>query len=589
LAGFFIEILSKGRRLKMRWLNNLKVGKKLTLLIVCSLIGLLAVGTTGYYFLLASSKSIDSMYNERLLSSEWLNESRVHARAITADIYRLMVATDKNENDSLIKDIDTRAGEFNNYMNKYKNLKLDSFETSKIKEIEDNLAKYREGRKTVISLAAENKNQEAYEYYGKNVDTYVQAFMNGLVELGEHNRQIAEEINNTNKLNFKVAVGTFLSIVITASILIMLLGVLITKRITKRLNDFVVFIGALSQGDFSLKIKPENLKDKSEFGIVSNALDKMTNNIRELLKQLGNTSEQLVLSSEELTASAEQSADASNLVATAVTNMAQGADDQLAFANDTTNVVENISEKINVVSENTKSVSTLTDNAEVSANAGEEAIEKAINQMELIEKKTNETSAIISELEEKSVKIGQIIDTIESISEQTNLLALNAAIESARAGEAGKGFSVVADEIRKLAEQSQEATKEIAEIINDVQNKTNSAVSVMNENSKEVDTGAKVVNVAGTSFREILQMIRAISEQIHEIAKSINEISVGTKASVASVNNIQNISMKIADETQTISAAAEEQLASVEEIASSSKILSQMSEDLGSIITKFKV
>ena len=113
----------------MRWLNNLKVGKKLSLLIVCSLIGLLAVGITGYYFLLSSSKSIDSMYNERLLSSEWLNESRIHARAISADIYKLMVTTDKNENDSLNKDIDTRAGEFNNYMNQYKNLKLDSFET----------------------------------------------------------------------------------------------------------------------------------------------------------------------------------------------------------------------------------------------------------------------------------------------------------------------------------------------------------------------------------------------------------------------------------------------------------------------------
>lgn len=573
----------------MKWINNLKVGKKLTLLIVCSLIGLFTVGITGYYFLLSSSKSIDSMYNERLLSSEWLNESRVHARAVSADIYKLMVTTDKNENDNLIKDIDTRAGEFNNYMNQYKNLKLDSFETSKIKEIDDNLSKYRDGRKTVISLALENKNQEAYEYYEKNVDTYAQAFLNGLVELGEHNRQIAEEINNINKLNFKVAVGTFLSIVITASILIILLGVIITKRITKRLNDFVVFIGALAQGDFSLNIKPENLKDKSEFGIVSNALDKMTNNIRELVKQLGNTSEQLVLSSEELTASAEQSADASNLVATAVTTMTHGADDQLAFANDTTNVVENISEKINLVSKNSKSVSTLTDNAKTSANDGEEAVEKAINQMGIIEKKTTETSAIISELEEKSVKIGQIIDTIESISEQTNLLALNAAIESARAGEAGRGFSVVADEIRKLAEQSQEATKEIAEIINEVQNKTNSAVSVMNENSKEVDTGATVVNIAGTSFREILQMIREISEQIHEISNSINEISVGTKASVTSVNNIQNISVKIADETQTISAAAEEQLASIEEIASSSKILSQMSEDLGSIITKFKV
>ncbi|MZK52829.1 methyl-accepting chemotaxis protein [Clostridium beijerinckii] len=573
----------------MTWLNNLKVGKKLTLLIICSLVGLFAVGITGYYFLQTSSKSMEVMYSERLLSSEWLSESRVNARAISADIFRIMVTTDKNENSELTKDVNTRAEEFNNYMALYKKMKLDDFEADKISKIDSNLAKYREGRKVALDLAGENKNQEAYEYYQKNVESYADAFLDDLVELGEHNRQIAEKINSQDKANLKIATVIFLSIMIIASILIILLGILITKRITKRLNDFVIYIGSLSQGDFSVKIKEESLNDKSEFGVVSNAIDKMTKNIIELIKQLGNTSEQLVLSSEELTASAEQSADASNLVASAVTTMANGADEQFSFANSTNKVVENISNKINVASENTKSVSSLTDKAKRSANAGEDAVEKAMNQMEIIEKKTSETSLIISELEEKSVKIGQILDTIQGISEQTNLLALNAAIESARAGEAGKGFSVVAEEIRKLAEQSQEATKEIAGIINDVQNKTNSAVAVMNENSKEVKTGADVVDVAGTSFKEILQMIIEISRQIHEISDSITEITVGTKESVDSVNNIKNISSNIADETQTISAAAEEQLASVEEIASSSKLLSQMSEELRSIIAKFKI
>ena len=140
------------------------------------------------------------------------------------------------------------------------------------------------------------------------------------------------------------------------------------------------------------------------------------------------------------------------------------------------------------------------------------------------------------------------------------MLGLNAAIEAARVGDLGKGFGVVATEIRKLS-----------------------------ESSKEVDAGAKVVNIAGTSFHEILKMVREIAEQIYQISNSINEITVGTKDSVTSVNNIQNISMKIADESQTISAAAEEQLASVEEIASSSKLLSKMSEDLQVVISRFKI
>lgn len=573
----------------MKWLNNLKVGKRLSFLVMFSLIGLFLVSITGYYFLQSSNENIDVMYNERLLSSEWLNGSRINARVIQADIYKLMIATDKKEKERLTKEIDTYANEFNNYMNFYKALKLDDFEISKIKEIEDNLSKYRDGRKTVISLANENKNQEAYEYYEKNVDTYVQAFMKALIELGEHNKKIAEEMNSNNKSEFKIAMIIFLIIVIVTSALIILLGVLITKRIVKRLNDIKLFMEKLEKGDFSTKVKEASLHDKSEFGMVSNSVEKMRININNLIEQLANTSEQLVASSEELTASAEQSADASNLVASAVTTMSNGTEEQLSLANNSTEVVQNISEKITVVSENTKSVSLLADNAKTSANAGEEAVEKAVNQMKMIEKKTNETASIITELEEKSIKIGQIVDTIESISQQTNLLALNAAIESARAGEAGRGFSVVAEEIRKLAEQSQQATKEITEIITEVQNKTNSAVSVMNENSKEVENGSKVVNIAGASFGEILKMIKNISKQINEIAQSVNDINDGTKASVSSVNNIQNISMKIADETQTISAASEEQLASAEEIASSSKILSQMAEELRSVINKFKV
>jgi methyl-accepting chemotaxis protein len=574
---------------KVKWINNLKVGKKLVLLIMCSLIGVLAVGATGYYYLLAASKNIDDMYNERLLSSEWLNEATIDEMYISSDLYRLMATGSKDEKISLSKDIDAHVQEFDTYLGFYKNLNLDSFEANKVREIEDNLSKYRNSRKAVLSLVLENKNDEAYGAYKKNVDSYVNIILNNFTKLGEHNKQIAEEISNRDRLNFKKAVIIFFVITIIATIFIILLGILITKCITKRLNDFVVFISALAQGDFSFKIKQDNLQDKSEFGIVSNAIDKMTKNIKDLIKQLGNESEKLVSSSEELTASAGQSADASSLVASAVMAMANGANDQLLFTNDTTKVVKNISEKINVVSENTKSVSMLTDNAKISVNAGEEAIEKAINQMEIIEQKTNETSKIISELEEKSAKVGKIIGTIESISEQTNLLALNAAIESARAGEAGKGFGVVAEEIRSLAERSQHATKEITEIINDVQNKTSSAVSVMNNNSEEVTTGTKIVDIAGASFREILKMIRKISGQINEISKSVNDINIGIKASVISVNDIKSISINIADETQTISAAAEEQVAFVEEIASSSKILSQMSEDLRNIINKFKI
>ncbi|MBV7275094.1 MCP four helix bundle domain-containing protein [Clostridium sp. PL3] len=573
----------------MEWINNLKVGKKLTLLISCSLISLITIGIIGYIFLSLSNNAINTMYNERLVSSEYINEARIEARAISADIFRLMVTEDENENEMLLKDIDSRVLEFNNDITSYKKMKLDTFENDKLNEMEENLNKYRDGRKKVLDLANQNKNTEAYELYKTEVDPSGEAFMKNMIDLGDHNKKVAEELSKKNQSNFTFALRIFISIVGVAAVVIILLGLIITKHITKRLNNFVAFIDELSKGNFSNKIPEVNLQDKSEFGLVSNALDLMTKNIVALIKQLTHTSEQLLLSSEELTASTEQSADASNLVADSVTDVAQGADKQSLLSNTTAESVKKMSDEIYNVSQNTNLVSELTDKATASVNEGEKAIDRSIEQMRIIEQKTDNTSSIICDLEDKSKKIGQIIEVIESISSQTNLLALNAAIEASRAGEAGRGFSVVADEIRKLAEQSQGATEEITTIINDVQSKTKSAVMFMDESKKEVDTGTDVVNIAGQSFSEILKMVSEISNQVYNVSNSINAITNEAKAAVISINDIRNISTEAAEETQTISAAAEQQSASIHEIAESSKLLAKMSEDLSSVIRKFRI
>lgn len=573
----------------MSWLNNLKVGRKLALLITCSIISILIAGATGYYFLSISRSDLNSMYNDRLISSEKLNEARIQARAISADIFKLVVSNDKAEISSFESDVNKRAAEFNNDIAAFEKMKLDSYETSKVKEMHENLAAYREARKHVISLSEQNKDAEAYAAYKNEVDKPAEAFMQNLIDLGNHNKAIADQIFAKNKSDFAIAMAIFAGIIIVTSILVILLGWVITARITKRLNDFVVYITNLSKGDFSKGVPEESLKDKSEFGDVSKALDVMHKSIVGLISQLTELAEKLMMSSEELTASADQSAQGSNLVATSVTEVAQGADKQLSLAHSATDVVNSMTEGIAVVSENTNVVSSSADKAETAAYDGEKAVVKAIDQMRTIEQRTNDTADVIGELEGKSVQIGQIVDAISSISTQTNLLALNAAIEAARAGEAGKGFTVVAEEVRKLAEQSQVAAKQIFELISEVQEKTKEAVSYMNESKKEVDTGADIVNVAGDSFKSILEMIKEISEQIHGISDSVNDINSGTKSVVDAVQKIDNESVKAAEETQTISAITEEQSASMEEIAASSKVLSEMAVKLQEAVSYFKI
>ena len=573
----------------MSWLNNLKVAQKLGLLISILLIAVIGVGGAGYYFLSKTNDSLNKMYNEKLMAIELINDSRAHARKIEANTYALMITTDEKENKELSEDISARAKLFDENLSQYEQLSLNNESRVKLKEIREDLGKYRAVRNKVLDLAIQNKNAEAYALFSKEGKALSDKFTNELRSLSEDMKKSADEMNRQNQKDFVFANILFISILLASVVLGLLLGWLITKRITSRLNAVVKFVGILSNGDFSIEAHQESLLDKSEFGTVARAVNEMKNNIKNLIKHLSNTSEQLAASSEELTASAEQSAQASNQVAGSVTEVAQGSEKQLHLADNANNVVKQISYAISQVASNTEIVSNSAEKTASTANNGEEAIKQAVTQMNIIEQKTNDTAKVIGELEEKSKQIGQIVDVISSISGQTNLLALNAAIEAARAGEAGRGFAVVAEEVRKLAEQSQSAASQITELISEVQSQTNNAVTFMNDGKKEVDAGSEVVSVAGQSFGEILTMVRDMTNQIHEISAAIEEITSGTQDVVNAVQEIDNESKKSSEQTQTISAATEEQSASVEEIASASQHLAKMAEELQQAIRKFKI
>lgn len=573
----------------MSWLNHLKVAQKLVLLISILIISLVCVSGTGYYFLKKTNNNVEAMYEESLTTVQLITENRVHARRIEATLFSLMLTSNDAENKAFMEEISTRAKLFDENLTRLEKMTLSEAEKTKLKEMRESLGKYRTARTDVIALAAQNKNAEAYALYKEKAEVHAVKFNEILLQLGEVEARKAAQMRDNSASDFSQASVTFAALTLAALFIGLLLGILIIKQITRRLNDIVQFITTIATGDFSHDVSEASLADQSEFGDVSRAVAAMNTNIRNLMKQVSHTSEQLAASSEELTASADQSAQASNQVAASVTDVAKGADTQLRLANNANAVVEKMSASIQQVAKNTQVVSASAEKTATTANAGEQTIEKAVSQMSTIEEKTTSTARVIGELEEKSQQIGQIVEVISAISGQTNLLALNAAIEAARAGEAGRGFAVVAEEVRKLAEQSQEAAKQITDLISEVQAKTNHAVTFMNDGKREVDSGAAVVGAAGQSFREILQMIREITTQIQGISKAIEDISKGTQHVVDAVQQIDQESKNAAAQTETISAATEEQSASVEEIASASRHLAQMAEGLQAEIRHFKV
>jgi methyl-accepting chemotaxis protein len=223
------------------------------------------------------------------------------------------------------------------------------------------------------------------------------------------------------------------------------------------------------------------------------------------------------------------------------------------------------------------------------ADHGAELMNNAMDKMGGIEQSVSNSAQVVRKLGENSKQIGQIVESISAIADQTNLLALNAAIEAARAGEAGRGFSVVAEEVRKLAEQSQQSAEEIKNRIAVIQGDTEEAVIAMEAGTNEVALGTQAIREVGEQFQDITTRVASIKSEMEEINGAVQTVSKGMQGIVEAMDTIDEVSRATSEETQTISAAAQEQSASSEEIASASHSLADLATELQAATGKFKV
>jgi len=379
------------------------------------------------------------------------------------------------------------------------------------------------------------------------------------------------------------ALGTISVVLILTIILIFWMA----DRIAKPLKILESAASRIAGGDLS--ITQINIKSKDELGRLALAFETMVDNLRSLVREIGSSSQQVAASSEELTANAEQSAQAANQVAISISSTAQGIDRQVNAVEAAVGLVGKIVDGAKVETEKTRNAVDIVGRAIGAISEGNKAVDTAINQMTSIRETVENSAKVVTELGERSKEIGQIVETISGIAGQTNLLALNAAIEAARAGEQGRGFAVVAEEVRKLAEQSQEAAKQIAILISDIQGKTDEAVVAMDGGTQEVRRGTEVVDRAGRAFKDIDGHVKEVANIAQGMADGLTKLTGNSQEVLEGMRETNHISHEISSQTQTISAATEEQSASMEEIASSSQHLAHLAEQLQLAVDKFKI
>jgi len=300
---------------------------------------------------------------------------------------------------------------------------------------------------------------------------------------------------------------------------------------------------------------------EDEFGEIAGSFDTFTQAARDIISRLATHSEQLASASEELSSGAGQSAETARI--------------QSDQTHQVATAIQEMSATVQQISENSEKAAGASQNAAQAARRGGEVADQMLATMRSIADSTKAVASRIVELGKSSEQIGKIVAVINDIADQTNLLALNAAIEAARAGEQGRGFAVVADEVRKLAERTTKATKEIASMIESIQVETKSAVQAMEKGSREVEVGVEKTATSGAALEEIIKMSEQVGDMIAQIATAATEQSAATEQINASVGQI--------------SSSTQESSATADQMAKACQDLSSLAFDLQQIVSGFKV
>ncbi len=395
--------------------------------------------------------------------------------------------------------------------------------------------------------------------------------------LAQKRIELSQQVEATKTISLIISILTvFVGLIV---------AIFISRKITKPVQELAGYANKIADGD--LTIEDFRIKMRDEIGDLSNSFKKMVNNLKTLIGQVGETSEQVAASSEQLMASAEQTSSVTNQVVTAIQEVASGNDIQAKNLDNTFVTFNEISSGMQKMAETTSTIAKFASDTAGQAKNGNNYIRNVIKQMNAINTTTNETNEVIKELSTNTSEIGAIINVITEIAEQTNLLALNAAIESARAGEHGKGFSVVANEVKKLAQASRESAKQISNIITNIQNDTVHVIEKMNDNTNEVANGLKLVTETEKTFSSILSSVDTVNIQIQDLSAIAEEISSSFEQVSESVEEIVNITNESVKATNEIASLSEEQLAAIQEIAASASTLSNMADGLREMIKKF--
>jgi methyl-accepting chemotaxis protein len=618
---------------KRRFNLNMSIRTKLIGGFVIVIALLIGVSSLSYFGFRALGDSITAQQRTNMLNSYWATLSTNMIKE--ANSYTLYLATKKDTDLSTAR---TQSSQV-----------TDAAQLLSVTDTAENV----EVLNTIMANHAEwiNLTDQLLATIDSNADSaellknwnFKSMIMLGQVRTQTNNAQ--SSIDATIKQSRETASLFTMILFIIAGIAIVvaaLLSIFIPRSISRGVNKINQALKKMATGDLTETVK---IKSSDEIGVMAKSYNEMQNYLNKLVAQLKVSATQLTTASNQLTTAAGQSSQSTQQVATSSQQMAKGAQEQSISAQDTAKSIEQLTEIINQLAKGAKdqsasvqkAVTSITEVSETmakvasnanqaalgakqaaeSAIAGAEKSQKTLSGMEKIRVSTGEVARKIEELGTRSAEIGKIVAVIDDIAAQTNLLALNAAIEAARAGDQGRGFAVVSDEVRKLAERTATATKEIADLIGNVQKGVNETIKLTAGSTEAVSEGYGMAVQTGKSLEQILKVASEVNNQIEEISTKAQQVNSATNELVKVIDSVGSVSEQnatateqmtdsasrvsksvetvagIAEEnsaaTEEVSASSEEMSAQVQEIVASSQTLKDMAIVLEQSVAIFKV
>ena len=576
--------------------RNMKLVQKISLLSISFLAFLVIIGFTSIRQISNVNSKLMELNDSRMAPIIELENMKSDVEYIRSQGNEFMDASDDSSKNTIKTDIEARITSLTAKLSKYKDSSdfkdlfnnYDSFITFKDAFIKSQADRGTPGQGGVQGQPQDNSMTVGPPADVANFDKGKTALVSSFDEIINNHIAEAKNTYSDSKIVYRNTVVILTALVITCIIITLILSIIIIRAITRPLKKVTTKLKEISQsnGDLTQRIEHDS---KDEIGQLSGSFDEFMSKLQLIISEVAVSAETISSSSKQLNEAAVVTTKSLEEITSTVVEIAAGTSDGAAVAEETTASLSEAARFSEATASASKNTTTNSKKAKEAAEEGAAKISEIVTTITDIENSSKEVSVMIDELEESSKKIGEIIKIITSISVQTNLLALNAAIEAARAGEAGRGFNVVADEIRKLADESNNAAREISELVKENQLKSAFAVNSVALVEKKVAIGVTRASEVGESINNIIENIQLIVSEIEQIDYANEKQAESTKEIEKVISSIAVSSNEIAAGTENISESIEQQLTIMTEMEKTTERLSEMANKLSEITAGFTV